>query len=417
MSQIVEGYRLSPPQRRLWTVWGSAASAPCGAFAVVEVEGPVEWQALSAALARVVERHEILRTAFRRIAGMALPLQVIAENGYAELLERDLQELASAEQEAEIERLLLSMRSEPFELEGGGSLRATLAKLGPRRSLLILGLPALCADGEGLSLLVREIARSYGHDGSPRNDEPFQYCDLAEWLNELLESEDTRKGRDYWSARVQPAWTTLRLPIGKTNLSAAPQHFREAAREVPETVFRRAREQALRFEAAPADFLLACWQAFLWRFSGENDFALAVEYGGRQHEPTREAFGPFARSLPFPSRLEAGVVFGEAVRAAAREAREIGRRQDFFTWEAVDGGNEVRFLPFGFVFRSPSEPLSASGIRFTMKEERVLGEPYRIRLSCQPVSTTLRIRLSFDADFLDAADAERLLGQLQVFIE
>ena len=69
---------------------------------------------------------------------------------------------------------------------------------------LLLGLPALCADLATLDNLVREISRSYAAcvGGEDLPGEPLQYADLAEVLNELLESEDMESGRAYWRAQA-----------------------------------------------------------------------------------------------------------------------------------------------------------------------------------------------------------------------
>src|SRR5947199_9531388 len=78
---LVQGFGLSPQQRRLWWLTRSAP-ASTAAFLVqiaVRIEGGLDTAGLFDALRSTVERNEILRTNFRCPPGMAVPLQVIRE--------------------------------------------------------------------------------------------------------------------------------------------------------------------------------------------------------------------------------------------------------------------------------------------------------------------------------------------------
>jgi amino acid adenylation domain-containing protein/non-ribosomal peptide synthase protein (TIGR01720 family) len=420
MSDFVEGYRLSPQQRRLWTFSGRGA---CGAdsFCVVRVEGPLDPARLASTLASVVERHEILRTWFHHLGGMSMPLQVIGRDGAPSIRETDLRGLDREEQEIEIERLVRTMRAHPFDLTQVPMLRVALARIAARRCLLLLSLPALCSDGTGLQILVQEIARCYEAVGSgvPLADEPVQYCDLAEWLNALLESADTKKGRDYWRQGVKSEWTTVRLPNARPSIDAAPVRFQEVGLTLSSALSSRVGEVAARFGARDSDFLLACWQVFLWRFTRDADFAVAIEYGGREREETQRALGPLARSLPLRAEVESGITFDEVIRRTARAVREMGRWQEFFSWEGLQARDREPqpFLPFAFCFREPFPPSTARGVAFDMRAGWSRDEPHRVRLSVIETGSAIRTELSFDADLFAPVEMRRFLEQLQALID
>ena len=75
---MIEGYRLSPQQRRLWLLRDT--SAPMQLTCSIMIDGSVDAALLNTALDRLVARHEILRTRFERLPGMEVPVQVIAES-------------------------------------------------------------------------------------------------------------------------------------------------------------------------------------------------------------------------------------------------------------------------------------------------------------------------------------------------
>ena len=75
----VEGFRLSPQQRSLWSLQQTTQGQPFRAFSVIRIEGDLSAPLLRQAVEQLVERHEILRTTFVRPPGIKNPFQVIAE--------------------------------------------------------------------------------------------------------------------------------------------------------------------------------------------------------------------------------------------------------------------------------------------------------------------------------------------------
>src|SRR5215217_7272629 len=76
--EVIQGFRLAPQQKRLWLLQsdGSAYKAQ----AAIEIEGALMTDVLKRALSQVTARNEILRTRFASLAGMKLPVQVVADS-------------------------------------------------------------------------------------------------------------------------------------------------------------------------------------------------------------------------------------------------------------------------------------------------------------------------------------------------
>jgi hypothetical protein len=170
MSQeMIQGYRLSPQQRRLWELGLSDRSAVCE----VRINGELDLTALREAIRQVVARHEILRTTFKLLPGMTLPVQVISDSPDNRTFHVDLIPRATNEH------------------------------------TLIISLPALCADAHSLQCLVSQIADAFA--GQSRDLEVLQYADFAEWKHELLEEESA--GRRYWQQHDLTALDSQKLSL------------------------------------------------------------------------------------------------------------------------------------------------------------------------------------------------------------
>src|ERR1700749_1875083 len=143
---IAEGFGLSPQQRRLWSLMSRGGGAAYRVQCAVLVEGPLGAADLRAALEAVAARHEILRTSFHLLPGLNVPVQVINEGGVEWGLEVELSGAPAREQQSAVEASFEKMKRAAPHPDRGTLVRASLLHLGPGKQILLLDLPALCAD-------------------------------------------------------------------------------------------------------------------------------------------------------------------------------------------------------------------------------------------------------------------------------
>src|ERR671929_1560442 len=132
-ADVVEGYRLSPQQTRLWTLRQGDGSLPYRSRCAVLVEGPLDAAALQSAFDAVAARHDILRTTFALLPGTQTPVQVVEEERAHAVRLLDLSGEDAARQRAAVESLFDEEASEAFDLERGPLVRLRLLRLAPER--------------------------------------------------------------------------------------------------------------------------------------------------------------------------------------------------------------------------------------------------------------------------------------------
>ena len=194
----IAGYGLSPQQKHIWAEPRNGADYQTQA--VVKVDGPVNDQALKAALASIVSRYEVLRTTFRRQTGMKLPVQVINEDLEPAWAAIGVCDLPPNQREVRIQAVLRENAEQPFDLENGPLIRATLAHLSNDRHCLLITAHALVADAESLRTIMQEWSSIYAGAGSCYAAvDPLQYADYAEWQKDRkstrLNSSHIQKSR------------------------------------------------------------------------------------------------------------------------------------------------------------------------------------------------------------------------------
>ncbi|MBD3561560.1 non-ribosomal peptide synthetase, partial [Planktothrix sp. FACHB-1355] len=212
-TKTISGFRLSPQQKRLWLLQqdGFSTQANCA----ILLAGNLQPKILKLALEKIVERHEILRTNFRRLPGMKTPVMVVEDSSDTLWREIDLTDCKPEEQLAKIEDIFQWERHQDFKFEKEALLRSSLITLSPEKHILTINLPALCADSWTLNNLVREIGNSYTAcwQGEELDDEVVQYVQFSEWQNQLLEDQDAETGKNYWEQQDFSNLAALKLPL------------------------------------------------------------------------------------------------------------------------------------------------------------------------------------------------------------
>src|SRR5438270_11465331 len=170
---VLEGYRISPEQRRAWAVQQSKR-AELGASAVVMVEGCLDGGRLRDCVDWIAKQYEILRTSFQQLNGMTEPLQVISDDPEWRWSKKDLTGYPTQEQQEIVNRsagmCVQQMRIELFNLSDSSAA-------------VVFCMPALVTDRRGLISLVRAVILRYLGERQ-ENPMPVQYADIAQSLNE-----------------------------------------------------------------------------------------------------------------------------------------------------------------------------------------------------------------------------------------
>jgi amino acid adenylation domain-containing protein len=421
----MNGFRLSPQQRRLFEV---AAGGPVERFRVVGVftlSGALDAERLAAALDALIARYEILGTGFPPVPGLELPLQVPGVRATAAAPSRlDWSSESSDAVGGKLAALRRGAWTAPMDAAGGDLLRLWLVRLGEAEHLLVWAQAALTADVPSVGRLAGELVEIYG--GAPAAaDAPLQYADLAEWMNETLEGDDAADGLAYWAERAgrvadRPLSFESVAPSGEAPRHDRPAEIRDAHRTVELDLSAGTVAGLDRFCAdrgtARQSLLLALWSYVVARYADADAVTLSTRFDGRSYEGLEEAVGPFARYLPLPvaqreeDRLEdlAGRV-GELGSAA-------GEWQEYFSWERLEAPSARPAHAFSYQ-RLP-EPLESGGLRLAPRSIAGLAEPHALELVVTergPDGLAAEIRYAAGAFERDAV--ERLAGSFATLLD
>ncbi|MEG4530221.1 amino acid adenylation domain-containing protein [Microcoleus sp. D2_18a_D3] len=413
--QTINGFRISPQQKYLWLL--QQDSPAYRVQSAILIEGILQTERLKQALEKVSDRHEIIRTSFQRKAGLKIPIQVISEHSSVSWKWVNLSEVNPQEQEAKLEDIFQQEKSALFNFDRNPLWHLSLITLSSERHILLVSLPALCADSRTLKNLVQEISQCYAAclHGEEITDEVVQYIQFSEWQNELLEDEEAAEGKEYWTGHNFSALASLRLPL-ENRLINVPAKFTPQALEVKLELALLAKVEALarQYNTSLSTFLLACWKILLWRLIGQSELAVGVAFDGRKYEELEPALGLFAKFLPLSSQLTENFSFAETLQQIQQEEREAYKYQEYFSHEYL--GNSSGF-PFGFEFEEQLEKHSASGVFFSIYKQYACCDRFKVKLSCHRQKDSLAAEFHYDPIFLADNSIRCLAEQFYALVQ
>ena len=402
-----QGFRLSPQQRHLWArlQGGGLYYAQC----VLSCTGPVRPEELRASLICLVERHEILRTTFPRRRGVRFPVQRVAGHGAPEWRVVDLREASSG---ALLEDLCRAERERPFDFEAGPLLHAALADLGEDRCLLVLTLPALCADPGTLVLLATETAATLA--GRKDDGLPVQHAEFSAWQHEILTGEDAAAGAAFWQGKRWGGASEPHLPGERTPSGAVPLHPEvvevcldaDAAAHLAGLAGSRGRSLGMA--------LLTAWQALVGRLGGQADVVVGYAADAREHAELAGTLGPLTRYVPVLCQGKGGLRFGEALEGVAHAVAEACGWQEH--WSEETSGSPAPSI--GFDFQSWPDGLPAGAASLTVVGQHACLERFKLRLSAwRREGGPLHLGLHYDPDRMGGEVARSLGVRLRLLLQ
>ncbi|WP_426090240.1 condensation domain-containing protein, partial [Janthinobacterium sp. PSPC1-1] len=207
---------LSFSQQRLWFLDQlEQGSAHYNMPAALRVTGHFDVALAQQAFARIIARHEPLRTVFAS-AGEE-PWQVIREQVDFALAETDLRQLAGVQQEQAVQEAAAADAATPFDLASDVMLRVRFLRLGSDAGVLLFNMHHIASDGWSMGVLVKEFAAQYAAlaGGAPDPLPPLaiRYADYAQWQREWLSGAVLDEQLDYWQRQLADLPPVHGLPL------------------------------------------------------------------------------------------------------------------------------------------------------------------------------------------------------------
>jgi len=320
-------YPLTSAQRGIWLDQLLHAQIPLyniGGY--VEFDGPLDPALFAQAVARLVAKHDALRT--RLVAERdadGIPLQIFADAPDPDVSVHDFS--AQPDPEAAAQAWMKARFGEPFVLIGGPLFRYDLVKLGARRFFWLAQYHHLIVDGWGLAQLNRSLGEIYTQLAAglaPDLASP-SYVDFIEDDRDYLASAALEKGRAYWLAQYPHPPAPLLQPRRVQTHDAPFTPSATAVLALPRALYDRLEGLAQRHGATGYHVLLAALYVYFARTAQRDELAIGLPALNRANARLRHTVGLCVGVSPVRFAFGTGLGLGALLERIA-ETLKAGYR-------------------------------------------------------------------------------------------
>jgi arthrofactin-type cyclic lipopeptide synthetase C len=415
---------LSFAQQRLWFIAQlkgveSAYNIPIA----LGLRGRLDTVALQRALARIVERHDSLRSRFTLDNDEPWVQITPAEAGFP----LACQDLAGQPLDL-LQEQVRAHSAQAFDLQQGPLIRGQLLRLADEHHVLLLALHHIVADGWSMGVLTRELVALY-QAFSQGQDDPLpalalQYGDFAVWQRRWLSGELLLKQSAYWQQALAGAPAVLSLPSDRPR--PAQQDYAGGCVELCLDERLSAGLQALSQRHGSTLFmtLLAGWSLLLSKLSGQPDLVIGSPVANRTRAEVEGLIGLFVNTLALRIDVSAAHTVEALLAQVKAVTLQAQAHQDLPFEQVVEVTRPQRSLSHSPLFQHMLAWDSGSGSALVLGDlqlEAVSGGEHfaKFDLSLTLGQSEGRIggSLVYATALFDHATVERYLGYFEAVLQ
>ena len=308
LAPLVAGQRpavvpLSFAQSRLWFIDQLHGPSPVYNMAVaVRLGGRLDADALGAALADVVGRHETLRTLFPAPEGIPQQLVVPVERADFGWQVVDVTRWPASR----LGEALDTAARHRFDLATEIPLRARLFRVSDEEHVLMAVVHHIAADGWSITPLTRDLGVAYASRCAGRAPDwaplPVQYVDYTLWQRAQfgdLEDSDSRIAAQlaYWEQALAGMPERLQLPTDRPYPLVADYRGASVVVDWPAALQQQVARVASEHNATSFMVMQAALAVLLAKICASNEVAVGFPIAGRRDPALDEVVGFFVNTL------------------------------------------------------------------------------------------------------------------------
>lgn len=324
---------LSFAQQRLWFLQQlSPDSSAYNLPNALHLRGPLDTSALAAALQQIIDRHDVLKTAFQTVDDE--PRQVLDPQARIHVREEDLSGLAPHARSTAVTERLAAEAGAPFDLGQAPLIRATLITLERDEHILLLNMHHIVSDAWSNPILMHDLIQAYQRacqgDTTPLARPAIQYADYARWQREEYpNTPEQQRAADYWAGYLGREIPTLDLPTEFPRNAEQQHRAGNLQLSVPTALSQQLHSFCQQQDLTPFIVLLGTWQLLLSRYSGQQDFTVGVPNASRNQSETQDLVGFFVSSQIYRTQLTDDLTTGEFLQALRQQSRAAMEHADY----------------------------------------------------------------------------------------
>ncbi|WP_025742940.1 non-ribosomal peptide synthetase [Aquimarina pacifica] len=421
-------YPVSSSQRRLWILsqledTSSSYNMPYHTTLDEGYDLPV----FKKAIEKTIARHEILRTIFVSTDLDEIKQKILTPEALGFKIEEiDYREDSDAE--TQILEYIEKDSYQPFNLEKGPLLRASLLRRSDTEYEFYFNMHHIISDGWSLKILMNDIITNY--KALLNNNEKaipslgIQYKDFANWQNINLTSDKSKEDKTFWMETLQGEIATLDLPSTKIRPSLMSHSGYSLGMKIPSEVTNRLQNYCVEKGTSLFMGLLASWNVLLHRYTSQNDIVLGSPVSGREHTELANQIGCYVNTIALRNQICSNSNFDQIIKQIKESTLKAYAHQTYPFDQVIDAleieSNPSRSKLFDIllVFQEEEEMSVAKG----KQEGLIIDGGHKkskldLEIVCHKGNNEIFLELIYNTDVYEKEMIERVLSHYLVLLE
>jgi len=315
-----EYYELSLAQKRFFILQQIISeSASYNMTETLLLEGKPDRERFEESFKKIVIRHESLRTSFHLIEGE--PVQNIHQEVDFRL---DYYETGIDE--------VVETFDKPFNLSKAPLLRVALLKVNEKKHFLLVSMHHIISDGTSTGIFIKDFLSFYKGEQLPSLR--LQYKNYVQWQQKCMEARDGEGQEEPQSSTFEGE--ILNLPTDflrpvEQDFEGNTLRFEVGPEETAEL-----NRMALEEDVTLFMLLLAIYNVFLSKLSGQENILVGSPIAGRTHIDLENIIGLFINTLVFRNCPSGEKAFSLFLQEVKTHALEVFAKQDYIYEELME---------------------------------------------------------------------------------
>jgi amino acid adenylation domain-containing protein len=303
-------------QLEIWAdclIGGSDANKAYNLSYSLKFTGDLVLEGLETAVNTLVNRHESLRGSFSSNG--------IYMNIYKDLKIKisyhDISHLTENEKGKSQQILIDEEVNFLFDLVKGPLFKVTLIKINDLENILILTHHHIIGDGLSINIILEELSVLYSafiEKTVPKLNKLEYFSEYAKKVNSLLEKSEFKQIEDFWLAIYKESIPLIELPVDYSRPPLRTYNSERLDFSIDFKLINSLKQLGSSAGCSLATTLLAAFEVFLCKFTGQNDLVVGFPTSGNRRYDMNHLIGDCANLLPLRSKIDTKASFLEYLK-------------------------------------------------------------------------------------------------------
>ncbi|MFT5822330.1 MAG: amino acid adenylation domain-containing protein, partial [Crocinitomix sp.] len=408
-------FELSSAQRKLWVL--SQFEEGIDAYIIhgqKVLHENIQFEAFKKAIDATIDRHEILRTVFNENEDGTVKQWIKNRSDLNfELNWKDFR--TNSAKEKSVQTYITEDLKQPFDLENGPLLRATMLRLEDDKYLLFFAMHHIISDGWSLDILSKNVFAYY--TAFSQNEEPnlkplqIQYKDYAAWQLAQLDEAPYKEHRNYWLQSLGGELPLLDLPSTKKRPLLKTSNGHALSMSIDSKITHLLKTYTQENGGSLFMTLLAGWNVLMYKYTAQQDFIIGTPLAGRDHANLQDQIGFYIKTLALRNNINPTESFNTFYKRLKQNTLHSFSHQSYPFDELVEDLNLQRDMSRSAVFdvmltlQSASEKGEKLDLNRTEENQVIDRGPctskFDIEIEAQEIGNSVSLDIFYNTDVYD----------------